>query len=193
MEFKHDESWDAMTSIIESQITVKDAWSRFIDVHEQIVAKPYWLRLRNMNIEAEQSEIVEWLQHLFTSDPIPEAVVALWIGIFRTADTEIPTIYLSGADNYSAEDSEWACDPIYIPQERYAQPKVLRDMDDIFRTDQENYEFLDWIFPLAYCAFTFDEVFRIKIDKRLLFKNRPEIPITMGHDGGDYIQLSAVE
>ncbi len=193
MEFQHDESWEAMASILESKIAIRDAWNKFIDFHEKQAAKPYWLQLRRMDIEAEQSDIVEWLRHLLTNYPLPESVIALWIGIFRTAEGAIPTIYLSGAEDYSAGDSEWACDPLYAPNGSYAQPKVLRDMDAIFRTDQENYVFFDWIFPLAYCAFTFDDVFRTKIDKKFLLKSKSEMFVTVGHDSGDYIELSAVK
>jgi len=48
-----------------------------------------------LDIEAEQEEIVAWLQKLVNENPIPNSIVAFWIGIAKYADNgkEIPTIY----------------------------------------------------------------------------------------------------
>ena len=71
MEFSHDRSWDCLTSIYSNNLTAKVAWNKFIDFHEQIVPKSYWSAFRQLDIEEEQSEIVEWLQQIVTSSPIP--------------------------------------------------------------------------------------------------------------------------
>ena len=193
MKFQHKESWDAMTSILALKTSVDEAWNRFIDFHEQVSPESYWTRLRHMDIKTEQAEIVGWLQHLLSVNPIPETIAAIWIGLFKAADNEIPTIYFSGAETYTEDDISWACDPAYLPDNGYAQPGVLKDIDGIFRTDENNYQFLDWIFPLAYCAFTFDEVFRTKLDKTLILKTNAAINVTVGYDSGDYIELTAIK
>lgn len=157
--------------------------------------KQYWTPFRKLDIEAEQAEIVNWLEQLISHSPIPDNIIAFWIGILKFADDdkEIPTIYFSGADNYDKDDIDWASDPAYFPENRYAQPGVLQQIDNIARTDEENYEFFDWILPLAYCAFTFDEIFRTKIDKRLFLKSKSEIFVAVGHDSGDYIDLTPIK
>ena len=195
MDFQHDQSWDSLTTILVSKTTAKDAWNKFIDFHEQVASKSYWTLLRQQDIEAGQTEIVAWLQQLIADTPIPKSVVAIWIGILKFADNnrEIPTIYFSGADTYDKDDIDWACDPTYLPENRYAQPGVLQKIDDILQADEENYEFFDWIFPLAYCAFTFDEIFRTKINNKLILKSKPEIYVAIGHDSGDYIELTPVK
>jgi hypothetical protein len=148
-----------------------------------------------LEIEAEQEEIVSWLKQLVNLNPIPDSIIAFWIGILKFADTdkEIPTIYFSGADTYDKDDIDWACDPAYFPENRYAQLGVLQQIDDIARTDEENYEFFDWILPLAYCAFTFDEIFRTKIDRQTFLKNKSEIFVAVGHDSGDYVDLTHIK
>ena len=168
MEFEHEKSWEYLTTISESKLTAKVAWNKFIDFHEQLVFKSYWKALRQLDIESEQTDIVAWLQQIITSNPIPKSIVAIWIGILKFSDDnrQIPAIYFAGADNYDKEDIDWACDPIYLPDNRYAQPGVLQQIDDIARTDEENYEFFDWILPLAYSSFTFDEIIRTKLDKK---------------------------
>lgn len=192
MDFQHEQSWDGMTTILALKTNAKDAWNKFIDFHEQLAPKTYWTSLRQLDIEAEQAEIVDWLQQLVTVSPIPNTIAAFWIGILKFADNdkEIPTIYFSGADTYDNEDIDWASDPMYLPENRYAQPGILQQIDDIARADEENYEFFDWIFPLAYCAFTFDEVFRTKIDKQTFLRGKKEVFVAVGHDSGDYVDLT---
>lgn len=194
MHFQHEQSWDTLTTILASKLTVGEAWSKFIQFHEQRVPKSYWTQLRELDIETEQTEIVAWVEQLLSANPILKTVVAIWIGLVKFADNdkEIPTIYFSGADTYDKEDIDWACDPVYLPENRYAQTELLQQIDDITRTDEENYEFFDWIFPLAYCAFTFDEIMRSKLDKNLVLKWKPEIYVAVGHDNGDYVELTPV-
>jgi hypothetical protein len=195
MEFQHDKSWDSLTTIFASKLTAKDAWNKFIDFHEQTTPKPYWTALRQLDIDKEQADIVEWLQHLVTTSPLPDSVVALWVGILKFADNdkEIPAIYLAGADNYDKDDIDWACDPIYFPENRYAQPPLLQQIDDIAKTDEDNYEFLDWILPLAYCALTLDEIIRTKLNKKLFLTSKDKLFVATGHDSGDYLDISSIE
>jgi hypothetical protein len=195
MEFSHDKSWDCLTNIYSDKLTAKNAWNKFIDFHEQILPKNYWNAFRQIDIEEEQSEIVDWLQQVVISSPIPESVVALWIGIVRFADNdkEIPTIYFIGTDTYNKEDIDWASDPTYLPENRYAQPGVLQQIDDIAKLDIDNYEFFDWILPLAYCTFTFDEIIRTKLNQKLFLNFKNKLHVAVGHDSGDYMDLSYIE
>lgn len=195
MEFQHDKSWDSLTTILASKLTAKEAWSKFIDFYEQTTPKPYWTALRQLDIDKEQADIVEWLQHLVTASPLTESVVALWVGILKFADNdkEIPVIYLAGADNYDKDDIDWAYAPIYLPENRYAQPPLLQEIDDIAKTDEESYEFLDWILPLAYCALTLDEIIRTKLNNKLFLTNKDKLFVATGHDSGDYLDISSIE
>jgi len=196
LEFQHNKSWDSLTTILASKLTARDGWNKFIIVHEETVLKSYWTDLKQIDIETEQNDIVNWLNKLVTDDPIPENIVAFWIGILKFAgenDKEIPTIYFAGADNYDKDDIDWASDLSYLPENRYVQPGVLQQIDNIARTDKENYEFFDWILPIAYCAFVFDEIVRTKIDINLFLKQKDKLFITVGHDSGDYIDLTPIQ
>ena len=195
MDFQHDKSWEILTTILASKLTAKDAWDKFIDDHENIAAKPYWTQLKQIDIGTEQIDIVNWLQQIVTDNPIPKNIVAFWLGILKFADNgkEIPTIYFTGADNYDKGDIEWACDLAYLPENRYTQLGVLQEIEEITRTDEENYEFFDWILPLAYCAFTFDEIIRSKIDKKLFIRIKNEVFVAVGHDSGDYVDLTSIK
>ncbi len=195
MEFQHDTSWDYLTELLRSKLKAQDAWMKFIDRHEKDLKRNYWADLRNLNINEEQAEIVEWIEKVVVDEPIPKTIVAIWVGIFKLAsdDKEIPTIYFVGADTYDKEDIDWASDPTYLPDNRYVQPGILQQIDNAIRPDKENYEFLDWILPVAYCAFTFEEIIRTKLNKKLFLKNKSKVFAAVGHDSGDYVDLSPIQ
>ncbi len=195
MEFQHDKSWETFRTILNSKVTARQAWTKFIEFHEQNFPKPYWTSLKEIEIEEEQTNIINWLTNVVTKKPIPKKIVAIWIGLLKFAgdnESEIPTIYFGGADNYDKDDSNWACDLTYLPDNRYAQPGLLQDIDTISKAYEDDYEFLDWILPLAYCAFTFDEIIRTKLDKSLFLKHKDKIFVAVGHDSGDYIDLTTI-
>ncbi len=196
MEFQHDKSWSALTEILNLKTTAKEAWLKFIEFHEEIVPKTYWSQLKIIDIESEQTNIVNWITTIMAKQPIPKKIVAIWIGLLKLAgenQSEIPTIYFGGSDHYSIGDNQWANDLKYLPANRYAQPSLLNEIDILAKTDEENYEFLDWIFPLAYCAFTFDEIIRTKLNKKILLKHKDRMIISIGYDNGDYIDLTQVQ
>ena len=195
MGFQHEKSWNCLTETFASKLTAREAWNKFINFHDKSVPKSYWTTLQKLDIEEEQTEIVNWLQQLIAGDPIPEDVIAIWIGILKLVDgdKEIPTIYLAGTDTYDKDDIDWACDPTYLPKNRYVQPGILQQIDDIARADEENYELLDWILPVAYCTFTFDEIIRARISKKLFLKHKDTLYVAVGHDSGDYMDLSNIE
>jgi len=195
MDFDHDKSWDNLLTVFSSKLTVKEAWCKIIDFHSQTIFKPYWTILRQLDLDGEQIELKNWLEQLIVTSPLPDSVVALWVGILKFADNdkEIPTIYLVGADAYENDDIEWACNPSYLPDNRYVQPRILSQIDDIIRADVDNYEYFDWLLPLAYCALTLDEIFRTKINKQLLLTRKDKLFLATGHESGDYLDLSIIE
>jgi len=195
MEFQHDKSWEILKSIYDLKLTAKEAWNKFIEFHEQTNPKTYWTSLKNIDIEFEQIEIKEWLEQLIENNPLPKETVALWIGLLKITDNEmeVPTIYVVGTDTYDTEDIGWACEPTYLPENRYGQPALLKEIDEMAKTDEDNYEFLDWILPLAYSTFTIDEIVRTKLNKTIFLKHHSRINFAVGHDSGDYMNLSSID
>jgi hypothetical protein len=196
MDFQHDKSWDNLQTVLNSKMNITGAWNKFIDFHEHTKPKPYWTSLRQLDLETEQTEIKDWLEHLVKTSPLPQSVIALWIGIIKTLsenEEEIPTIYLVGSDTYDKDDIDWACDPTYMPDNRYVCPGVLIKIDGIIKNDEENYEFLDWLLPLAYCSLTLDEITREKLNKKLFLTSKKKLFVATGHDSGDYLDIATIE
>jgi len=196
MKFQHDDSWANLEATINLRLPIRDAWSKIIDFYEKTVPRSYWNLLRQLEIEKEQINIKEWLEQLVIQSPLPDNVVALWIGItkFLDDDKETSVIYLIGADTYNKKNVDWATEPSYDPVNKYGVLNVLNQIDAIIKEeDAEAYSFLDWILPLAYCSLSIDDIIRSKMDKTIFLKSQANIFVTVGHDSGDYIALSSIE
>jgi hypothetical protein len=196
MNFEHDTSWDNLENVVESGPSIKHGWAQIIDFHESIKDKSYWRDLKNLDIQAEQKQIQDWLESIVTEEPFDKSIVAFWIGINKfldDAENEVYAIYLVGCDTYDEEDAEWATEPTYLPENRYFISGVLNEIDKRIKEDKQDYSILDWILPLAYCSLTLNDIIKSKLDISKFLKHRDTIFVTTGHDGGDYLNLSPIE
>lgn len=193
--FDHEISWEQLTKLFDAHLPVNEAWTKLIEFHEKKAPKTYWDKLKSLDLAAEKEVLKDWLQDLVTKSPIPETVSALWVGIFKhTQDgKEMYVIYLAGADTYSKDDIIWTSTPSYLPENRYAVPAILNEINDLIEKDKTDYYFLDWILPVAYSAFILDEVIRTSLDKKLFLKHKAELHFTTGHDSGDYLDLTSIK
>ena len=192
--FDHDTSWDYFLKLLKSDLSVNERWIKLIEFHEKSAPKTYWTKLKSMDLSAEKELLNGWLGELVTKSPLPASVTALWIGIFKHMqdEKEMYVIYLSGADTYTKGDIDWAADLTYLPKDRYAVPGTLNEIDRLIEKDKTDYHFLDWILPIAYSAFIFEEIIRTMSDKKLFLHHKPELLFATGHDNGDYVDLSAI-
>lgn len=195
MDFQHDQSWNNLMEVLDSKLPIKESWNRIINFHESIISKPYWSSLRQLDFETEQDEICNWLEQLVIKSPVPQNILAFWIGItkMKYKSKILPTIYVVGSKSYDNDNIEWACNPVYEPDNRYALPEILAEIDKILKSDKGNYEFFDWLFPMAYCSLTFDDIIRSKLKKELFLNGRKRLFITVGHDEGDFVNVSTIE
>ena len=193
--FDHDTSWDCLSKLFNSKLPVNEAWIKLIEFHEKNAPKTYWTKLKSLDLEAEKEVIKGWLEELAKKSPIPASVAALWVGMFKHVqdEKEMYVIYLSGSDEYTKDDIDWAAHPTYLPEDRYAVPGILNEINSLIEKDKTDYHFLDWILPVAYGAFILDEVIRTSIDKTLFLKHKPELFFATGHDSGDYLDLTEIK
>jgi hypothetical protein len=197
MDFTHDKSWDTFEKILKKRLPLQDSWKQFIDFHKKIKAKKYWTKLLSHNYSQEQKEITEWLNELAEKNPIQGSVKALWIRIAQLYDKkekkEFYAYYLQGANKYEEDDIEWVRKPIYNPDERYFVPDILNSIRDIIKKDKKDFSFLDWILPLAYSSFLFDNILRSELDKAKFIRSKKQLFVSIGYDGGDFIGLAPIK
>lgn len=193
--FDHDKSWDYLVKLFNSHLPVNEAWVKLIEFHEKDAPKTYWSKLKSMDLASEKELLKDWLQDLVSKHPLPASVSALWVGMFKHTqdEKEMYVIHLTGADTYSKDDIVWASTPSYLPADRYAVPGILNEINSLIEKDKTDYHFLDWILPVAYSAFIFDEVIRTSLDKKLFLKHKPELFFVTGHDEGDYLDLTPIK
>lgn len=197
MNFTHENSWNAFETILRQGLSLPDSWNQFIDFLEKIKSKAYWQELRKINYDQEKVAVTGWLNNLAAKSPIPDSVKSLWIGIAQLYDEkddkEFYAYYLQGADDYDEQDIEWATTPSYEPVERYFVPATLNGIIYTIRDDKTDFSFLDWILPLAYSSFLFDNIIRTGLDKSKFIASQNQIHVSIGYNGGDFINLTSLK
>ena len=196
MDYSHEKFWKHFEEIFNAKLPLKEAWNKVIDYPESVKPKDYWTPLRALNIEQEQLEVKAWMEQIVTADPIPKGTIALWVGITKLWDDEnekeFYAIYLQGSKKYDVKDTEWIEFPNYEPENNHGIIRNLNIMDEFLKTDKEDYAFLDWILPVAYCALMIDDINRTKLDKTLFLGSRKRLFVTTGFDEGDFVNLSDI-
>ena len=62
-------------------------------------------------------EINQWIHKIISTEHPPDSIIAYYFGLFESLDHYM--IYLSGSAEYDKEDSDWACNYDFTPQDKY--------------------------------------------------------------------------
>lgn len=91
-----------------------------------------WSALRKLDFSDDQMRLHQWLTGLLTDEPPPKGIKAFWFGLFNPVVKGKTTcgMYIAGSNTFDAEDDtfEWACDPAYFPDGRYADSHILNEI-----------------------------------------------------------------
>jgi hypothetical protein len=202
----HDKAWGNLETVLNSKLAINDSWNKIIDLESDLVPADYWAQLRTLNVQADQDNILKQLERVITDSPMPENIIALWIGIIKLWDEkeskEYYSMYLAGSDSYDVEDADWAADPAYFSPNCYISSEVLNSVDHIIAVDRNNYSFLDWILPIAYTALTVSDIIERRLNKSLFLKykkglfftkSKESLFVTVGYDDGDFISIQSID
>jgi hypothetical protein len=202
----HDKAWENLETVLNSKLAINDSWNKIIDLESDLVPADYWAQLRTLNVQADQDNILKQLERVVTDSPMPENIIALWIGIIKLWDEkeskEYYSIYLAGSDSYDVEDADWAVDLAYFPPNCYISSEVLNSVDHIIAVDRDNYSFLDWILPITYTALTVSDIIERRLNKSLFLKykkglfftkSKESLFVTVGYDDGDFISIQSID
>jgi len=192
-EFNIKQSWDDFKDIFNQKLPLAEAWGKMIDTLEAIKPKPYWITLRNIDIEAGRKVIKEWVELTFVEDDITADTKSLWVGIGEYVgknDTKLYGLYLIGYDVEDPDDLD-GDDPTFSPEENLIVPDDLVTIEQAINDDGD-YTFLDWLLPVAYCSFVLDDMIRNDLDKQNILRFKNSISVAVGYDGGDFMKLSTI-
>lgn len=106
MESLHTRAWENFKTVLNSNLPIGDAWNKLIDLQSGLIPAPYWEQIRSLNVRFEQDSIQAKMEDIVSKSPMPESIVAIWIGIVKLWDDknskEYYAIYLAGSDTYDA-------------------------------------------------------------------------------------------
>lgn len=195
MEFSQDQSWDKLGDILQRDLPLSEAWAEFIDFHSGVRDKPFWNDMRNVDLKKGQEEIAEWLNGLPADEPLPDSLAALWFGIVTMRDqltgTQFYAYYLLGADDYDADGMDWGLEPSYSPSNRHYVGETINLLRS-YIIDDEDFDFLGWIFPLACTTFLLNGVFESHLDKSQYLASREQLHAAVGYENGDFVHLKTI-
>ncbi len=125
-------------------------------------------------MKKEMKEAIKpWLEMLAETESIPENIVALDLGMFETDGGY--AMYICGGTEYDEEDPDWACDPEYMPEDKYLM------------LTGEGYEDMDWEEFLNGAEESIKEI--LAEDKGPITDYIGDRIVTTGFDDGDLIRI----
>ncbi|GAA3960615.1 hypothetical protein [Mucilaginibacter dorajii] len=194
-EFENVQVWNDFEAIFNQQLPIAQSWSKLIDLLENIKAKSYWTQVRNIDIKTERKEIKDWFELTFSTDEITAETKCLWVGIQEYADKDdakLYGIYLSGYDVAGPDEID-GDEPSYSPEDSMIILDNLSAIEKLINSDSDDYDFLDWLLPVAYCSLVLDDIIRQDLYKLLVLRHNDKMALAVGYDGGDYVTLSTIE
>lgn len=122
----------------------------------------------------------KWLIILLEKEPLPSSIQGLNFGLFETLGGF--ELYLSGSNEFSYDDPDWACTNDYWPEGRYAK---LSTYDEI--TERlEQYKMEPWLFVQALTILSVVKFLQDDHTKDIIPEN---IHIASGFDDGDLFNI----
>jgi hypothetical protein len=153
-----------------------------------------WGEIAKLDFEADVAAMAKWLEGVLQSEPPPSTVKAFWFGIFNPVYDGVTTsdTYIARANEFDPDDEsfDWACDPAYFPDDRYAHSQILHR---IYQTVTGSPASLmgEYILCPAYTAFAVRDLAK-RLDKQLWLGNSKERGLAVGFDSGDAIILESL-
>lgn len=161
--------YNYVEQVVRSRATVSHGMTTLITYCEENCPSTVWQEIRKLDFECELPQLRAWLEDVLTSEPPAAEIEAYWFGLFNLDEdgVEICELYVAGSNHLDPDplSSDWAVNPSYFPEGRYAGSRVLADLHRL-------------------CAM---------LDPVMLLGPRESRMITVRFDDGDLILLGAMD
>jgi len=181
-----------------SDVEPETGFFQYIDECERAVPHHAWEQFRPLDVGADLDHLARWLQSILETEPPPPAVNGLWFGIsdpFVGASRRVIgyELYLCGSTHFSPADRvfDWAVDPEYMPERRYARSNIFHLLGTIASQHQMPSQLADNAVPLAYAGVVVNWLARREW-KRIVGVGEFRA-IAVGHDEGDGFLLGVAD
>lgn len=192
-------NWSTIGPILRQAAASPQPPAAALAAQRHLLPSPVGDAIGTLDIDGDVAHLTDWLSKLLTAEPPSKAIIAFYFGIVdRAPSTGAPPrsdLYLSGSDWFNPEDEdfEWAVDPAYFPDCRYASSAVMAALDDL----EQRHSFGPRGFLTAMYALSavHEIVRRVGPDLMLRAGKRGKVPgrgVAVGHDGGGAWLLGAI-
>lgn len=110
---------------------LSDSMGRLIDFCESGRPHSDWQRFRELPYD-NLSSLQQWIVRPFLREPPTEMINGLWFGLFNPVigGEPVADLYVCGSTHFDAKDEtfDWACDPEWWPEFRYARSEILAEI-----------------------------------------------------------------
>lgn len=149
--------------------------------------------MARLPVEQDLDDLAQWLRSTLRTSPPRRAVTGFWFGLFDRVEkrSAVMTLYVSGSERYrkGSNSMDWACDPEYWPESRYADSRVLAALSRLRRRDDFDTSWLiETCVCLPYAALAVAEICR-RTDPRLLVGEAKRRGVCCGFDSGDICEV----
>jgi hypothetical protein len=186
--------------VILKEQSITSAMNEIIDFCKTNYAHNDWAKFSELDYN-DTSEMEQWFNLVIETEPVPEEIDGLWIGLFNpvlkngntTAD-----LYIAGNSGFDIDDEEgeWAVDPIYFPESRYSNSGLLGEIYTMaYNSGKGLGNIAEYILCLAYACFLTKTLMIQYGNKIFQQKSHPvskEIGVSVGFDSGDSLSIGKV-
>ena len=189
-------SHDAVVAVLASDATVAYGMAQLIDFCADQESWQGWSALCKLDFAADEKRLKRWLQGVLTKEPPQKSINAFWFGLFHPIVEDKATcgLYMAGSKNFDAADEtfDWACDPDYFPNGRYAKSQVL---DEIYRkvdkAKRSVSEYGEYVLCLGFGGLII-KTLADRIGPETWLGNSKARAVAIGFDSGDGILLGSI-
>lgn len=147
---------DKVAAVVSSKVGIDEGMSLLIDYCAENEPWRGWNVLRKLEFASDQQKLKQWLDLLLTHEPPPHEIKAFWFGLFNPVINGQSTcgLYLAGTETFDRkdEDFEWACDPVWFPDGRYAESKILDDIYQRIKSAKDAVSSYEYVLCFGYAG-----------------------------------------
>ncbi|MGI8982364.1 MAG: hypothetical protein ACR2FY_24295 [Pirellulaceae bacterium] len=180
--------------LLPHRVSVADSMRQLIDAHAAEYPSGNWTPFYEIDYDHEIRYLQQdWFSSVIENDqPASVPIAEIWFGLFepirgsgRNRET-VADCYVAGARHFQLEgSSDWAVDPEYFPDGRYANSNVLAN---IYRaaygpSDGLKNDALEYL-CLGYVAFALKFILA-DVDPKLILGSEEPVGVAAGWDSGD--------
>lgn len=194
--FDIEESHENVASVLNSNVTVHDGMALLIEFCATRESWRGWSSLRKLDFDSDQSSLRDWLNQLLTAEPPQNTVKAFWFGLFNPVVKGKTGcgLYAAGADQFDAADDtfDWACDPSYFPDGRYAPSRVLNEIYHKVSVAKGSIpSYGEYVLCLGYAGLAVKQL-ALTLAPSLWLGAKAKRSIAVGFDSGDGILIGSI-